>query len=816
MKYLLHLLIPCMLVASAASMRADSGGKIGSFAAGCGGCHGGAASQATSVVLEGPRTIRAGQQGNYTFVVGHANPANQDAGFNLSFRDGGATAGTLTASNGSQVLNGELTHTAPKAMANNTARFDFKWTAPAQHGIYQFNGAGNAVNLDGIATGADFWNVTGNINITVSGANFTSPSAAVSLCRGQVLNLAWDQTGLDQVRLEWSSNNFATTDVIATSIAASTEALAYTIPATQAAGTYLVRMVDPATGGEIARLMPSVTVIAGPRIVLEPEPTLVCEGKALTLTVGADGTDLQYRWRRNGVEIPGGTKPVLEIKKLAAQDGGVYDCIVYGCGGNATTKSVLVTVGSAPVVTTQPVAQSACEGETVSFSMDATGNEITFQWMKNGEPIPNATTKQLVLSKITLFDESTYSCVVEGACTPVATTNSVKLNIVERPQIRTQPVDRSYRVGDTLMLTFEVFGEELTYQWFRGGVAVSGATDRLFRKLPVTKADSGTWVCKVMNRCDTIETRLVSVVVTSNGGPGKLVLTSTGLSLPSVPACAMIDTTIADLLVNEGGAPVTITSVSADPASTVVLKGFVTPLILEPNARYAVALSITPRTVGPFSATVTFFTSVGSSTFTINGESVPSVQFAKDTIRYTRGVTGEQLCNVTLPLACPETVINRVRLTGLGSSTYTLRPLDTPLPSTLSRNAIVNVCIESNAPDGPDAVLSVETAHGTAQYVVTRNPVTSVEDDEQVIAGNIALRIVPNPMTDELRITSTNPSTMNVRIVDVTGTTVTTLRGQSEIVWDRRNRGGAMVPSGLYVVIIDHNNQQRVEKVLVR
>jgi hypothetical protein len=278
----------------------------------------------------------------------------------------------------------------------------------------------------------------------------------------------------------------------------------------------------------------------------------------------------------------------------------------------------------------------------------------------------------------------------------------------------------------------------------------------------------------------------------------------------------MIDTTIADLLVNEGGAPVTITSVSADPASTVVLKGFVTPLILEPNARYAVALSITPRTVGPFSATVTFFTSVGSSTFTITGESVPSVQFAKDTIRYTRGVTGEQLCNVTLPLACPETVINRVRLTGLGSSTYTLRPLDTPLPSTLSRNAIVNVCIESNAPDGPDAVLSVETAHGTAQYVVTRNPVTSVEDDEQVIAGNIALRIVPNPMTDELRITSTNPSTMNVRIVDVTGTTVTTLRGQAEIVWDRRNRGGAMVPSGLYVVIIDHNNQQRVEKVLVR
>ncbi len=814
-RIILRILVPLVFVVGAITARADSNGKIGSFAAGCGTCHGGL-NQGASAALEGPRTIRAGQQGNYTFVVGHANPANQDAGFNLSFRDGGQTAGVLAAGNGSQVLNAELTHTGPKAMVNNTARFDFKWTAPAQHGVYQFNGAGNAVNLDGIATGADYWNVTGNINITVSGANFTAPTSGVSICRGQSLNLAWEQTGLGQVRLEWSSNNFATTDVIATSIAADAGALAYTVPPTQAAGNYVVRMVDPATGGEITRTMMPITIVAGPVIVLQPEPTLVCEGKALTLTVGADGTDLQYRWRRDGVEIPGGTKSVLEIKKLTAQDGGVYDCIIYGCGGNTTSKSVLVTVGAPPVVTSQPAALSACEGETVTFTMDATGTNITFQWLKNGEPIPSATGKQLVLSKITLFDESTYSCLVEGACTPTATTNGVKLNIVERPQIRTQPVDRSYRAGDTLLLTFEVFGEELTYQWFRSGTAVPGATERLFRKLPVSKADSGTWVCKVMNRCDTIETRTVNVTVTSNSGPGKLTLTSAGLSLPQVPACAMIDTVITELLVNEGGSPITITSVSADPASTVVLKGFVAPLTLEPNARYSVAMSITPRIVGAFTASVTFFTSVGSSSFTISGDAVPAVQFALDTVRYTRGVTGEQLCNVTLPLACPQTQITRVRLTGLGSTTYTLRPLDVQLPYVLSSDSIVRVCVESNAPDGPDALLSVETEHGTTQYVVTRNPVTSLEDDEQHVTGFVKVRVVPNPMTDELRITSSNPSTMNIRIVDVTGTTITTLRGQSEVVWDRRDRSGALVPSGLYVVVIDHNNQQRFEKILVR
>lgn len=813
---LVRLFVLSIFALGAIPLWADGDGKTGAFATGCGGCHGGTATAATSVVLEGPRSIRAGQQGNYTFVVGHANPANQGAGFNLSIRNGADVAGALTAGTGSKLRNGELTHTAPKAMANNTARFDFKWTAPAQHGIYQFNAAGNAVNLDGDASGLDKWNLTGSINLTVTGANFTAPAAAISVCRGNTLNLAWEQTGLDQVRIEWSKDNFGKTDVIATSIAASAGALAYTVPGTQAAGTYTVRMVDIASGGEIARTVVPITIVAGPVIILEPEPTLVCEGKALTLTVGADGTDLQYRWRRNGVDIPGGTKSVLEIKKLSAQEGGLYDCVIYGCGGNATSKSVLITVGAAPVITTQPVAVSACEGETVTFSMDATGTNITFQWLKNGAPITDATGKQLVLSKITLFDESTYSCVVEGACTPVATTNGVKLNIVERPQIRTQPVDRAYRVGDTLVLTFDAFGEELTYQWFRQGTAVPGATQRLYQKLPVTKADSGTWVCKVMNRCDTIETRAVQVVVTSNSGPGKLTLTSNELNLPNIPACAEIDTLITDLLVNEGGAPVTITSVSADPASTVILRGFITPMTLQENARYSVFLSITPRVVGPFTATVTFFTAVGSLTYTIRGEAVPSLEFAKDTIRFTRGVTGEQLCNVTLPLRCPETVVTRVRLTGIGSTTYTLRALDQPLPDTLERTGILNVCVETTAPDGPDALLSVETLHGTAQYVVTRNPVTDVDDDEQHVTGMVKVRVVPNPMTDELRITSTNPATMNIRIVDVTGTTVTTLRGQSEVVWDRRNRGGAIVPAGLYVVIIDHNNQQRVEKVLVR
>jgi hypothetical protein len=57
---------------------------------------------------------------------------------------------------------------------------------------------------------------------------------------------------------------------------------------------------------------------------------------------------------------------------------------------------------------------------------------------------------------------------------------------------------------------------------------------------------------------------------------------------------------------------------------------------------------------------------------------------------------------------------------------------------------------------------------------------------------------------------------MTVRIVDVTGSTVAMLNGITDVVWDRKDRSGATVQAGLYVVIVEQRGLRRYEKVLVR
>ncbi|MCX6140310.1 MAG: hypothetical protein NTX15_05690 [Candidatus Kapabacteria bacterium] len=743
---------------------AHSAGMTGVYAVGCGNCHGGQTA-ATAVTLEGPRTIRTGQTGNYTFVVGHANVNNQNAGFNLSIRQGAGVAGTLNAGVGSQNIGGELTHTAPLAMGAGGARFAFTWSAPAAHGVYAFNGAGNAVNLDLISSDLDDWNLTGNINITVTGATFTGPAAGTTVCRGTPVTYTWTQTGLTTVRLEWSKDNFATTEVLATSVDASTLTLSYNIPASQEPGTYFVRMIDLASSTEVGRATNPVSVSGSPVIALQPVNTLVCEGKPLNLTVSATGTNLQYRWRRGGVDLPGGVNPVLVINTVGQAEAGTYDCVIFGCGGNVTSSPAVVTVGSKPRVTTQPFPRSVCESDSVSFSIDATGNDISFQWLKNGEQIPGKVSKKISFANVTLFDEGDYSCLVQGACTPEAVSIVAKLNVIERPLIRVQPVDKSLKSGDTLALNFDASGELLAYQWFKNGVVIPDGTQRVYRKFPAARADSGVYSCRVSNQCDTIVTRNATVKVTANAGPGQLELTSTGLLLKAVPSCSSVDTTIAGMLVNEGGSSITITSISAEPVANISVIGLSAPLVLAPNERRDVRMKITPKKSGPFTASVTFFASSGNRVFTVTGNAATGLSFERDTLVFPQGVLGDRKCNVSIPLPCPASEVRRIKLTGLGATTWKNTSTLT-LPFQIADSKTIDLCFETTEETGEDALVTVETDAGDATFVLTRRIISGIDDDESPASK---IRIAPNPMTDELRITSPFLGEMSVRIVSITG-----------------------------------------------
>ena len=74
----------------------------------------------------------------------------------------------------------------------------------------------------------------------------------------------------------------------------------------------------------------------------------------------------------------------------------------------------------------------------------------------------------------------------------------------------------------------------------------------------------------------------------------------------------------------------------------------------------------------------------------------------------------------------------------------------------------------------------------------------------------------PNPMTDDLIVRGSTDEVLTCQIMTVSGAVVSRIRGVGEIVWSRRDSRGEMVPSGLYLLIVERTSGRTVHKVVVR
>ncbi len=71
-------------------------------------------------------------------------------------------------------------------------------------------------------------------------------------------------------------------------------------------------------------------------------------------------------------------------------------------------------VGDPPVITRQPVSANGIAGGCATFSVEATGPGLTYQWYKNGQPIPGATAPQLAVLNLRASDAGNYIVVVSN------------------------------------------------------------------------------------------------------------------------------------------------------------------------------------------------------------------------------------------------------------------------------------------------------------------------------------------------------------------------------------------------------------------
>ncbi len=130
-----------------------------------------------------------------------------------------------------------------------------------------------------------------------------------------------------------------------------------------------------------------------------------------------------------------------------------YTVLGTAPGGCMTTANILITVNQLPAVTSNPVDRVSCVGATVTFTVGATGSNITYQWQEstagaggpwnniiNGGIYGGATTPTLTLTGVTaLMTNNRYRCLISGICPPAVNSNNALLTVNGLPVIQVTP-----------------------------------------------------------------------------------------------------------------------------------------------------------------------------------------------------------------------------------------------------------------------------------------------------------------------------------------------------------------------------------------
>ncbi|KAM4629779.1 hemicentin-1 [Polymixia lowei] len=111
-------------------------------------------------------------------------------------------------------------------------------------------------------------------------------------------------------------------------------------------------------------------------------------------------------------QLPSGS---MKISEARLSDGGLYVCVASNIAGNLT-QSVQLSVLVPPSIQAGPRVMKVQVGHPVELPCVARGvPEPTLTWMKDGKQHPMSPDGSLVLSRVGLDDEGTYTCVASNS-----------------------------------------------------------------------------------------------------------------------------------------------------------------------------------------------------------------------------------------------------------------------------------------------------------------------------------------------------------------------------------------------------------------
>ncbi len=333
-----------------------------------------------------------------------------------------------------------------------------------------------------------------------------------------------------------------------------------------APGSYIITITGTASGATTQTVNINFTITAGsgPAVTAQPSAQTLCTGLNTSFSV-ASPTATAFQWQlsitgaggpwsniNNGGVYSNATTATLNITGvLASMDTYQYRCVASIVCGSTTSNPATLTVNTAPAITSSPTNSTVCLGSTSSFCVTATGTGLLYQWqlsstgcagpwtnLANVAPYSGINTACLTINPTSAaMNGLAYRCVVNGVCTPSATSGCGLLTVNTPVNITTQPANSTVCAGSSTSFTVVASGTTPTFQWqestnggsswsnISNGGVYSGATTATLALTGVTAGMSanqyrvivtGAASCSFVNSNATILTVQTAPVVTSS------------------------------------------------------------------------------------------------------------------------------------------------------------------------------------------------------------------------------------------------------------------------------------------------------------
>jgi hypothetical protein len=387
----------------------------------------------------------------------------------------------------------------------------------------------------------DISNTNFTIAVPTSGFDFTSPAATTIACNAPAtadVTLGTTSIGgyVVPVALTATAGVPAGTSISfapASVIPGNSSIVTLNNANTLAAGTYNITITG--ISGVITKTRVISYIVSpgtAPTIVTAPASISVCSGSNALFSVSTSGAAVtSYQWQSSpdGVtysNIVGATAATYTATAVTtALNNYRYRVIVNGQCGSVTTVAAVLTVQTAPAITTQPVNAVECVGNNAVFTSAATGTGLTYQWQVSIDggtsfsDIGGATSSTYTVTGVILSQNNyRYRVIVSGTCPAPVTSNAAILSVGNAAAISTQPISTTVCVGQTANFTVAATGSSLTYQWQQsidGGVTftnITGATSAAL-SLPAVVATMTGYQYHV-NVYSCVPTPIISSTVT--------------------------------------------------------------------------------------------------------------------------------------------------------------------------------------------------------------------------------------------------------------------------------------------------------------